>query len=469
MICIECTEPVQSLYTQYSPSNIRLTACPRCNKFADKYIEYDNVLIFVDVILLKPQAYRHLVFNVLTSEPQQWGAPPSSASSSMANSFSNTKPVLADGLTINKNNISNHYTEEKSGELRNRKQAHNVKDNGGMESNAVNTKMSLQSHQSSTAFTLNFESSASSQNTNADKSKIHSSTSNTTVFAQTSKFIHFPIIPGLHVQARRMWLLVTLFDVYLTWVRAEQNRYIDFRFDTVLELPVLAQYTTFFVLCVAESLSTYFTITMLAIYWLGWKTPNEPGNLKSETVVTDQHDRCKLSQINEKHNGKGSSNVDLNSNGRKESTISVENGLLNNRDFKSVNHKNNKAKSSKSFTRKISFNSFKPKFLSNLSFSSTDPQTNAAKTALSTALLISSSSKLFPILMVIWSYDTPFAATVLGWAVSFNTVEVLMIILQCDYITAGIVTATAALVRTVICDYFILYLLQMFWKFVFVQ
>lgn len=469
MICIECTEPVQSLYTQYSPSNIRLTACPRCNKFADKYIEYDNVLIFVDVILLKPQAYRHLVFNVLTSEPQQWGAPPSSASSSMANSLSNTRSVPADEMKINKNTISNHYTKEKSGELRNRKQALNLKDNGGMESNPVNTKMSLQSHQIPTEYTLNTGSSASSQNRSSDKSKIHSSTSNTTVFSQTSKFIHFPIISGLHVQARRMWLLVTLFDVYLTWVRAEQNRYVDFRFDTVLELPVLAQYTTFFVLCVAESLSTYFTITMLAIYWLGWKTPNERSNLKPQTAVTDQHHQCKPSQVTEKRKEKGSSNIDFNSNSGKESTTSAEAELFNHGDFKSDNCKNNNAKSSKFFTKKISFNSFKPKFLSNLSFSSTDPQTNAAKTALSTALLISSSSKLFPILMVIWSYDTPFAATVLGWAVSFNTVEVLMIILQCGYITAGIVTATAALVRTVICDYFILYLLQMFWKFVFVQ
>lgn len=227
------------------------------------------------------------------------------------------------------------------------------------------------------------------------------------------------------------------FDVYLTWVRAEQNRYIDFRFDTVLELPVLAQYTTFFVLCVAESLSTYFTITMLAIYWLGWKTPNEPGNLKSETVVTDQHDRCKLSQINEKHNGKGSSNVDLNSNGRKESTISVENGLLNNRDFKSVNHKTIKPKAQNLLREKsLSIHLNRNFFQIYLFFHR--PSNKCCKTALSTALLISSSSKLFPILMVIWSYDTPFAATVLGWAVSFNTVEVLMIILQCDYITAGL-------------------------------
>ena len=56
MICIECMSPVQTLYTSYSLSNIRLTACPQCNKFADKYIEYDNVLIFIDLLLLRPRS-----------------------------------------------------------------------------------------------------------------------------------------------------------------------------------------------------------------------------------------------------------------------------------------------------------------------------------------------------------------------------------------------------------------------------
>ncbi|KAI8092491.1 Arv1-like family-domain-containing protein [Halteromyces radiatus] len=61
--CVECGTRVQNLYTQYSKDNIRLTSCDQCQQFADKYIEYDFVIIFIDMLLLKPQVYRHLLFN----------------------------------------------------------------------------------------------------------------------------------------------------------------------------------------------------------------------------------------------------------------------------------------------------------------------------------------------------------------------------------------------------------------------
>jgi hypothetical protein len=34
-----------------------------CNQRVDKYVEFDTVLVFLDIILHKVQAYRHLVFN----------------------------------------------------------------------------------------------------------------------------------------------------------------------------------------------------------------------------------------------------------------------------------------------------------------------------------------------------------------------------------------------------------------------
>ena len=37
----------------------------KCFNFADKYIEFDNVILFIDMILHKPQVYRHLLFNRL--------------------------------------------------------------------------------------------------------------------------------------------------------------------------------------------------------------------------------------------------------------------------------------------------------------------------------------------------------------------------------------------------------------------
>ncbi|KAL1933257.1 hypothetical protein VTP01DRAFT_7347 [Rhizomucor pusillus] len=61
--CVECGASVQDLYTQYSKDNIRLTSCHKCNEFADKYIEHDFVIIFIDMLLHKPQVYRHLLFN----------------------------------------------------------------------------------------------------------------------------------------------------------------------------------------------------------------------------------------------------------------------------------------------------------------------------------------------------------------------------------------------------------------------
>ena len=61
-ICISCTYPVSHLYTTYSRADdrslgkgVRLTQCPRCKRFADKYVEHDFVVLFIDLVLTKPQ------------------------------------------------------------------------------------------------------------------------------------------------------------------------------------------------------------------------------------------------------------------------------------------------------------------------------------------------------------------------------------------------------------------------------
>jgi hypothetical protein len=61
-ICIECRYPVGALYTTYSKADdkalgkgVRLTQCPRCKRFADKYVEHDFVVLFIDLVLIKPQ------------------------------------------------------------------------------------------------------------------------------------------------------------------------------------------------------------------------------------------------------------------------------------------------------------------------------------------------------------------------------------------------------------------------------
>ena len=62
-VCIECRYPVKTLYTTHSKADdralgkgVRLTQCPRCKRFADKYVEHDFVVLFIDLVLIKPQA-----------------------------------------------------------------------------------------------------------------------------------------------------------------------------------------------------------------------------------------------------------------------------------------------------------------------------------------------------------------------------------------------------------------------------
>lgn len=42
--------------------DVRLTQCPRCKRFADKYVEHDFVVLFIDLVLVKPQVSFYFVF-----------------------------------------------------------------------------------------------------------------------------------------------------------------------------------------------------------------------------------------------------------------------------------------------------------------------------------------------------------------------------------------------------------------------
>lgn len=97
MICVECGRPVVSTYKRYNlraarnesahshsgqsqsqkgqsqsqshqphsqrADTIRLSRCEHCGGVADRYIERDSVLVFLDLVLAKPAVYRHLLFN----------------------------------------------------------------------------------------------------------------------------------------------------------------------------------------------------------------------------------------------------------------------------------------------------------------------------------------------------------------------------------------------------------------------
>jgi hypothetical protein len=59
-ICIECRHPVKTLWREGAGDksgghNIRLTVCKNCGRFCDKYVEHDFVVLFIDLVLIKPQ------------------------------------------------------------------------------------------------------------------------------------------------------------------------------------------------------------------------------------------------------------------------------------------------------------------------------------------------------------------------------------------------------------------------------
>ncbi|KAF6735891.1 Protein ARV1 [Oryzias melastigma] len=68
--CIECSDKASELYRDYSNGILKITICDSCQKPVDKYIEYDPVIILIDAILCKAQAFRHILFN--TSLNNYW-------------------------------------------------------------------------------------------------------------------------------------------------------------------------------------------------------------------------------------------------------------------------------------------------------------------------------------------------------------------------------------------------------------
>ncbi|KAA6414892.1 MAG: Arv1-like family [Lasallia pustulata] len=86
----------------------------------------------------------------------------------------------------------------------------------------------------------------------------------------------------------------------------------------------------------------------------------------------------------------------------------------------------------------------------------TPPGTNGKRAscpnALSTALFVSSSMKLFPILMVVWKYDDTNlnVKTGVDWAVAIQNIEAVRILLGCGYVYAAILVGAGALARWVV-------------------
>ncbi|XP_063380178.1 protein ARV1 [Cydia fagiglandana] len=61
--CVNCGEASAALYKTYGPSVLKLTKCDKCNGIVDKYIEYDPVIVMIDLVLVSKEAQRHVLYN----------------------------------------------------------------------------------------------------------------------------------------------------------------------------------------------------------------------------------------------------------------------------------------------------------------------------------------------------------------------------------------------------------------------
>ncbi|KAL8614706.1 hypothetical protein ACOMHN_057376 [Nucella lapillus] len=61
--CVHCGCQVSELYKDFKKGIIKISHCTKCNEVADKYIEYDSVIIFLDALLLHRPVYRHILVN----------------------------------------------------------------------------------------------------------------------------------------------------------------------------------------------------------------------------------------------------------------------------------------------------------------------------------------------------------------------------------------------------------------------
>ncbi len=65
-VCVHCGAPCAALYRRLSVSlsSIKAMTCINCNKLVDPYIEREWLLVVIDCILLREEAFRHVLYNV---------------------------------------------------------------------------------------------------------------------------------------------------------------------------------------------------------------------------------------------------------------------------------------------------------------------------------------------------------------------------------------------------------------------
>ena len=64
-VCVYCGTPCKAIYRQLSTSlsSIKALQCTNCDQIIDPYIEREWLLVVIDCILMRQEAYRHVLYN----------------------------------------------------------------------------------------------------------------------------------------------------------------------------------------------------------------------------------------------------------------------------------------------------------------------------------------------------------------------------------------------------------------------
>jgi hypothetical protein len=64
LVCTNCRRPTDTLYRVFSnPGSIQLTTCASCGRDVDPYIEREWLLVLMDCVLHRPEAFLHVLYN----------------------------------------------------------------------------------------------------------------------------------------------------------------------------------------------------------------------------------------------------------------------------------------------------------------------------------------------------------------------------------------------------------------------
>ncbi|GMG49822.1 unnamed protein product [Ambrosiozyma monospora] len=367
MICVECSAPTLTLYDKYKGNHIRLTICDNCHKVADKYIEYDKVLLFIDLMLLKPQAYKHTIYNMLMPEDTT---------------------TTEFRLNSSGNYGRSHYPyshQHRSGN-----------NNGNSNNNKYETYVYIEN------------SNITENNGKSPK--------------RTKKRFFFPSLNNLslywsaHLSSARLMILMLLFEVYLTWAYEEKN-YIESGLTTSMVIrrvlnsfPVIFQYSFFLSQTILDTLVLDLSLQILISWFLGF---GEEQRIIFHSVGSESGSVSDgVGVLNSGFNGSGYTGMGIPTAGG--GRVSQRSGSRNNHSGTAMSNLSYSQSNLHNTTVSGSNNGNgnTPFFNSDSKISTIGTQDKVRVFSrayfcgiITITILVSNLIKLFPIVMLIWPYD----------------------------------------------------------------